>query len=76
MTALIWAAVNDRTGVVMVLIDAGADVNAKGRVLTALMFAELYRHTRTAQVLREAGAVMSAKDQEIMRDIRRGRHMR
>ena len=32
MTALIWAACNGHSGVVTVLIDAGADIEAKGDV--------------------------------------------
>jgi ankyrin repeat protein len=42
---------------VKVLIDAGADVNAKNKDgKTALMWAARYGHTEVAEILKQAGA--------------------
>jgi ankyrin repeat protein len=52
-----FAAQHGYTNIVELLIDAGADVNAKGNHgLTALGFAQQNGHKKTAKAIQKAGA--------------------
>ena len=57
MTALMWAARNGRKDVVQVLLEKGADVNAKDKQgKNALDLARYYRQEHTKELLLKAGA--------------------
>ena len=55
--ALLGAAYNGHTDIVKILLEAGADVNARdGYGLTALQLAEKYRRAEIVEILKKAGA--------------------
>ena len=58
MTALLLAAFYGHTDAVRVLLDGGADVNAKSKKgMTALSSAQSNGHTAVVQLLKKAGAM-------------------
>ena len=65
ITALMWAAMNGRSEVVKILLDAGADVNAKTEGgTTALMLAAFLDNTEVAKILLNAGANVNARTKD------------
>lgn len=65
LTDLEFAAVHGRTGIIKVLIEAGADVNAKspiGLEFAPLMAAVSGGHAEAVQLLIDSGADLEAKD--------------
>ena len=64
-TALIWASRNGHTNTVEMILNMGADVNAKDNSSnTALIRASKNGHTKTATMLLENGADVNAKDND------------
>ena len=64
-TALIWASRNGHTNTVEMILNMGADVNAKDNSSnTALIRASKNGHTETATMLLENGADVNAKDND------------
>ena len=63
VTALGWAAFNGHTAVVSLLIEAGADLDARAHYgTTALMSATLQGRVAVVRILVEAGADLTIKD--------------
>ena len=62
-TALITAAINNRTDVVRCLLDKGADVNKHRSGRTALHWASIYNHTDVMRMLLQHGAIKDIKDE-------------
>ena len=62
-TALIRAAMNNRTDVVRCLLDKGADVNKQTRGWTALHFASYNNYTDVMRMLLQHGAIKDIKDE-------------
>lgn len=61
VTALIWASQFGHEKVVQMLLDAGADVNAKGQNGTALYAASQCGHEKIVRILVDRGADVNAQ---------------